>query len=124
MPIALSPRCGARFAVCPLRRCCAPAPCCARAAKDRAHRDSSRLYGADLEGVTLAGLLKELEQLSGLVRIRLSSLEPADITGELVECLAGSTVICPHLHIALQSGDGEILQRMNRSYSPEEYLTW
>ena len=80
------------------------------------------LYGADLEGVTLAGLLKELEQLSGLARIRLSSLEPTDITGELVECLAASTVICPHLHIALQSGDGEILQRMNRSYTPEEYL--
>ncbi len=80
------------------------------------------LYGVDLESVTLAGLLREMEQLPGLLRLRLSSLEPGDITGELVEQIAASEKICPHLHIPLQSGDGEILKRMNRPYTPEEYL--
>ena len=80
------------------------------------------LYGVDLDSVTLAGLLREMEQLPGLLRLRLSSLEPGDITGELVEQIAASKKICPHLHIPLQSGDGEILKRMNRPYTPEEYL--
>ncbi|MEW5785908.1 MAG: tRNA (N(6)-L-threonylcarbamoyladenosine(37)-C(2))-methylthiotransferase MtaB, partial [Bacillota bacterium] len=80
------------------------------------------LYGADQGEVTLAGLLRGFEQLPGLLRVRLSSLEPADITGELVEQIAGSDLICPHLHIPLQSGDGEILKRMNRAYTPSEYL--
>jgi threonylcarbamoyladenosine tRNA methylthiotransferase MtaB len=80
------------------------------------------LYGADLEQVTLGGLLDELEKIGGLLRIRLSSIEPSDITGELVERLIASDKICPHLHIPLQSGDGEILKRMNRPYTPEEYL--
>ncbi len=80
------------------------------------------LYGLDLEEVTLASLLRELEHLPALLRLRLSSLEPGDITGELVEQIIISEKICPHLHIPLQSGDGEILRRMNRAYNPEEYL--
>ncbi len=80
------------------------------------------LYGADLEQVTLGALLDELEKIPGLLRIRLSSIEPSDITGELVERIISSEKICPHLHIPLQSGDGEILKRMNRLYTPEEYL--
>lgn len=80
------------------------------------------LYGADLEQVTLGALLDELEKIEGLLRIRLSSIEPSDITGELVERIISSEKICPHLHIPLQSGDGEILKRMNRPYTPEEYL--
>ncbi len=80
------------------------------------------LYGADLEQVTLGVLLDELEKIEGLLRIRLSSIEPSDVTGELVERVITSEKICPHLHIPLQSGDGEILKRMNRPYTPEEYL--
>jgi threonylcarbamoyladenosine tRNA methylthiotransferase MtaB len=80
------------------------------------------LYGIDLEEVTLTLLIREVEQLPGLLRLRLSSLEPGDITGELLEQIAGSETVCPHLHIPLQSGDGEILRRMNRAYTPEEYL--
>lgn len=80
-------------------------------------------YGADLEEVTLAGLIGRIEaEVPGLVRIRLSSLEPADITGELVDTVVSSAVVCPHLHIPLQSGDGEILKLMNRPYTPSEYL--
>lgn len=80
------------------------------------------LYGADLDDVTLACLLKELAGVKGLVRLRISSLEPSDITSELVEEIVNSDIICPHLHIPLQSGDGEILRLMNRPYEPVEYL--
>jgi len=80
------------------------------------------LYGADLEQVSLGALLDKLEKIPGLARIRLSSIEPSDITREIVERLIPSKKICPHLHIPLQSGDKEILNRMNRPYTPEEYL--
>ena len=80
------------------------------------------LYGSDSEDLNLAVLLKELERLPGLLRLRLSSLEPSDVTSELVEQIAGSKIICPHLHIPLQSGDGEILRLMKRPYEPVEYL--
>lgn len=79
-------------------------------------------YGSDLPGHSLASLLKSLVEIPGLVRLRLSSIEPSDINTELVEQVAGSGKICPHLHVPLQSGDGEILRRMNRPYEPEEYL--
>ncbi len=80
------------------------------------------LYGSDFDDLNLPVLLKELEDLPGLIRLRLSSLEPSDITSELVECITNSTIICPHLHMPLQSGDGEILRLMNRPYEPVEYL--
>ncbi|MFU8794538.1 MAG: tRNA (N(6)-L-threonylcarbamoyladenosine(37)-C(2))-methylthiotransferase MtaB [Dethiobacteria bacterium] len=80
------------------------------------------LYGADLEAVTLASLLRELETIPDLLRLRLSSLEPSDITSELVEAIIDSKIVCPHLHIPLQSGDGEILRKMNRPYEPDEFL--
>ncbi len=80
------------------------------------------LYGTDLQGVSLAGLLKEIEKIPGLLRLRLSSLEPSDINSELVDHIVKSSLVCPHLHIPLQSGDGEILRLMNRPYEPVEYL--
>ncbi len=80
------------------------------------------LYGTDLQDVSLAALLKDLEEIPGLLRLRLSSLEPSDINSELVEQISSSKLICPHLHIPLQSGDGEILRLMNRPYEPVEYL--
>lgn len=80
------------------------------------------LYGADLKEVSLAGLLGRLGQLPGLLRLRLSSIEPSDVTSELIDQVATSQVVCPHLHIPLQSGDGEILRLMNRPYEPVEFL--
>jgi threonylcarbamoyladenosine tRNA methylthiotransferase MtaB len=80
------------------------------------------LYGNDLSDISLAKLLSQMEGLDDLLRLRLSSLEPSDITSELVEQITSSKVICPHLHIPLQSGDGEILRLMNRPYEPVEYL--
>lgn len=80
------------------------------------------LYGEDLEDSSLAELLSAMEGVPGLKRLRLSSLEPSDINSALVEQVVASSVVCPHLHIPLQSGDGEILRSMNRPYEPVEYL--
>ncbi len=81
-------------------------------------------YGGDLKpGTTLAEVLKELENEPELLRIRLSSLEPGEFTPGLIRQIAGSRKICPHFHIPLQSGDNEILFRMGRNYTGEEYLS-
>jgi threonylcarbamoyladenosine tRNA methylthiotransferase MtaB len=80
------------------------------------------LYGADQKNLSLANLLQQMEKLPGLLRLRLSSLEPSDVTAELVEQIVESRVICPHLHMPLQSGDGEILRLMNRPYEAVEFL--
>ncbi len=79
-------------------------------------------YGRDLPGgVTLAGLLRELVGLPGEFRLRLSSVEPGEVTEELLEVMAGSPRICRHLHIPLQSGDDEILRLMRRPYTAAQY---
>ncbi len=79
-------------------------------------------YGRDLTPPTsLYGLLVSLEKVEGLRRIRLSSIEPTEITKEMVTFIAQSEVICPHFHIPLQSGSTEILKRMNRHYTLEFY---
>ncbi|MFH1075737.1 MAG: tRNA (N(6)-L-threonylcarbamoyladenosine(37)-C(2))-methylthiotransferase MtaB [Pseudomonadota bacterium] len=75
-------------------------------------------YGVDISPQTrLLQLLKEIEKSSSPVRIRISSIEPAEISKELIDLIAHSSKICHHLHIPLQSGDDNILKRMNRSYS-------
>jgi len=80
------------------------------------------LYGTDLNPkVKLVGLLKKAECLKERIRIRLSSLEPHLLSMELIDFMAQSPWICPHLHLPLQSGDAEILKRMGRRYTPEEY---
>ncbi|MDP3028494.1 MAG: tRNA (N(6)-L-threonylcarbamoyladenosine(37)-C(2))-methylthiotransferase MtaB [Deltaproteobacteria bacterium] len=79
-------------------------------------------YGRDITPPTsLYELLVSLEKVNGLRRIRLSSIEPAEITKELVTFMAKSEVICPHFHIPLQSGSTETLKRMNRHYTAEFY---
>lgn len=69
----------------------------------------------------LADLLEALSAIQGIERIRLSSIELTDIPGGLIELMAGDRKICRHLHIPLQSGDDEILRRMNRPYSTKEF---
>ncbi|MCY3768846.1 MAG: tRNA (N(6)-L-threonylcarbamoyladenosine(37)-C(2))-methylthiotransferase MtaB [Gammaproteobacteria bacterium] len=73
-------------------------------------------YGADIQDseVDLAGLIRALANLEGDYRIRLSSIDPAHITDELVELLRQSGNICPHLHLSLQSANTLILKRMKR----------
>ncbi|MDD3653939.1 MAG: tRNA (N(6)-L-threonylcarbamoyladenosine(37)-C(2))-methylthiotransferase MtaB [Desulfotomaculaceae bacterium] len=79
-------------------------------------------YGNDLAGdVTLAGLFSQLAAIPGLLRLRLGSIEPNDITPELVNTLSSSPIFCRHLHVPLQSGDDQVLQRMGRQYTTSEY---
>lgn len=79
-------------------------------------------YGYDLnEDTTLASIVTAMEGLPGLQRLRLGSLEPWDITLELVNALEESSVFAPHLHIPLQSGDDYILHLMRRGYNSHEY---
>lgn len=79
-------------------------------------------YGRDLaEDTGLAGLLEALVELPGLVRLRVSSVEPQDVSPRLVALVAGCEKICRHLHIPLQSGDDAVLKKMNRRYTSGFY---
>ncbi len=79
-------------------------------------------YGRDLTGKSeLVYLLKEIAKRKPAYRIRLSSLEPGEISDELIDMVAGEHWLCRHLHIPLQSGDKDILKRMNRHYTPSEF---
>lgn len=74
-------------------------------------------YGLDLDPSTsLLRLVSRIEENCGLRRLRLGSIEPTEISDALIEAVATSSVICPHFHIPLQSGDNAVLQRMNRKY--------
>lgn len=79
------------------------------------------LYGRDLGGVDLADLVLSCLSLPGLVRLRLSSLEPGDVSERLLSALSSSPKACPHLHIPLQSGSDAVLRRMGRPYGTDEY---
>ncbi|MHC5074958.1 MAG: tRNA (N(6)-L-threonylcarbamoyladenosine(37)-C(2))-methylthiotransferase MtaB [Planctomycetota bacterium] len=69
----------------------------------------------------LAELLEELAQVEGLERIRLSSLEPGDVTERLLEVFCKYCNIMPHLHLSLQSGSDEILRKMRRQYNSGQF---
>lgn len=69
----------------------------------------------------LARLLYELAQIRDLPRIRLSSLEPADLTDDLLDVMASSSNIMPHIHLSLQSGSDTVLKRMGRQYSRSDF---
>jgi threonylcarbamoyladenosine tRNA methylthiotransferase MtaB len=74
-------------------------------------------YGFDLgSAVSLEDLLGRVEKEETPLRIRLSSIEPRDFSPGLIALLSRSRKICPHLHIPIQSGDDEILKKMNRNY--------
>jgi threonylcarbamoyladenosine tRNA methylthiotransferase MtaB len=66
-------------------------------------------------------LLTALEQIENLNRLRISSIEPTTVTKELIDFMANSKIICPYLHIPLQSGDDKILQEMRRKHSSKEF---
>ncbi len=80
-------------------------------------------YGKTLEEpMTFAQLLKEIEQIDGLKRIRFMTSHPKDLSDELIEVMRTSKKICRHLHLPLQSGSSRILKKMNRRYTKEQYL--
>ncbi|MFB5189968.1 tRNA (N(6)-L-threonylcarbamoyladenosine(37)-C(2))-methylthiotransferase MtaB [Alicyclobacillus fastidiosus] len=78
-------------------------------------------YGADLDGYRLAHLLKDLEGVPGLHRVRISSIEASEIDDELIEVLAESTQVVNHLHIPLQAASDPVLKKMNRHYTVQQF---
>ncbi len=81
-------------------------------------------YGADLEGQPGLGALVSaiLDQIPELYRLRLSSVDGAEIDGELFERITGDTRIAPYLHLSLQAGDNMILKRMKRRHTREQAI--
>ncbi len=73
-------------------------------------------------GKTLLDLLKVVEEKTSIERIRLGSLNPLEITDEMLEFLKNSKKFCPHFHLSLQSACNKTLRSMNRFYSVEDYL--
>ena len=80
-------------------------------------------YGKTLkEPITFAELLRRVEQIDGLERIRFMTSHPKDLSDELIEVMKNSRKICKHLHLPVQSGSSRILKQMNRKYTKEHYL--
>jgi len=82
-------------------------------------------YGKDFEdkNITLSYLLRELNKLEGLLRIRFVTSHPADITDELITTVKELDKVCEYFHLPMQSGNTEILEKMRRPYTREQYLT-
>lgn len=79
-------------------------------------------YGTDFGQAGLLDLVRTIQEMEGLHRIRLGSLEPRIVTEEFATELAKLSKVCPHFHLSLQSGSLNTLKRMNRHYTPGEYL--
>jgi len=81
-------------------------------------------YGKTLaQPMTFAELLREVEKVDGIRRIRFMTSHPKDLSDELIEVMRTSKKICTHLHLPMQSGSTRILKEMNRKYTKEDYLT-
>jgi len=79
-------------------------------------------YGRDLaEPSSLYELVVTVLEQTGLYRLRLGSIEPMELTDELIAVIADNERVCPHLHIPLQSGCDSVLHRMNRHYTTEQF---
>ena len=77
-------------------------------------------YGQDLKDYNLAQLLRDLEaNVTGLKRLRISSIEASQLTDEVIEVLRESKIVVNHLHIPIQSGSDTVLKRMRRKYTME-----
>lgn len=80
-------------------------------------------YGKDIKDtdIKLLDVIKQINDIDGIERIRLSSVEPILFTDEFVEAVSTMDKVCPHYHLSLQSGCDETLKRMKRRYTTEEY---
>lgn len=74
------------------------------------------------DGADLCTVIRRLEAIAGLERIRISSIEPTTVTDELLNMMATSPKLCPYLHIPLQSGDDAVLSSMNRPYHAQDFV--
>ncbi|MEA2451954.1 MAG: tRNA-2-methylthio-N6-dimethylallyladenosine synthase [Actinomycetota bacterium] len=80
-------------------------------------------YGRDLDGTPLfAHLLRELDHIPGLERVRFTSPHPKDFKADTVSAMAECRTVCEHIHLPVQAGSDAVLKRMKRAYSRAKYL--
>ena len=80
-------------------------------------------YGKTLEEpMSFAELLREVEKVEGLERIRFMTPHPKDLSDDLIEVMATSKKVCKHMHLPMQSGSSRLLKLMNRHYTKEQYV--
>ncbi len=79
-------------------------------------------YGSDLDNYTFSDLLKEIENIKGLKRLRISSIEITELDDNFLNVLKDSKILVDHMHIPLQSGCNKILKLMNRKYDKEYFI--
>lgn len=81
-------------------------------------------YGKTLEKpISFAELLQRIERIEGMKRIRFMTSHPKDLSDDLIEVMKHSNKICKHMHLPIQSGSTRLLEKMNRRYTKEHYLT-
>ncbi len=81
-------------------------------------------YGNNIDDcISFPQLLKKVEEIDSIKRIRFMTSHPKDLSDELIEVMASSKKICSHIHLPLQSGSSRILKLMNRRYDKEKYLS-
>lgn len=79
-------------------------------------------YGSDLEDYSFSKLLKEVEKIEGLEKLRISSIEITELDNEFMDVLNSSKILVDHMHIPIQSGSNEILKLMNRKYNKKYFI--
>ncbi len=80
-------------------------------------------YGSTLgNGSNFSTLLREINRIDGIRRIRFTTSHPKDLSDELIECFGSVEKLCEHIHLPVQSGSDQILRRMNRRYTKADYL--
>ncbi len=86
-------------------------------------------YGKDFDedskakGYTLANLLRALNEIEGIERIRFMTSHPLDLSDDIIDAVATLPKVCENIHIPMQAGDDDMLERMRRGYTSEEYFT-
>lgn len=81
-------------------------------------------YGRDLaDGDSFAGLLRRLQGIEGLWRVRFTTCHPRDVDDDLIDAIAGLSKVCEHMHLPLQAGHDRLLDSMHRGYDTAHYLS-
>lgn len=76
-------------------------------------------YRSDID---FPGLLRRLDRVGGIERIRFVTSHPGDLSGELIKAMSGLSKVCEHIHLPMQSGSSNILRLMNRGYTYDDYI--
>lgn len=80
-------------------------------------------YGKDLEPkITFADLLRRINKIDGLERVKFMTSHPKDLTDDVIEAIAECDKLCEYIHLPVQSGSTNLLKKMNRNYTKEQYL--